>query len=267
MSKQRKTAKKAASLSMAPRDSSQTILLENVAFWKFSADNVKELVDRAETKADRLLEHSLRADGTALTSEDVKNMESPRTVMALAGLAMDLRNGLSTSANSYRQLVAFISFRQPNKKSITQGLLLSGFSAPRASEIIKIAFGPADVLTRFLEGGAGWWEALRLARAKPEAATNPQTSGSGNSSTTTTETTAEPADPAEPHPLLSNPLTTGVFQHYTTAMGVPMVGFQATVPLADAPEMGFNVTALNQPLVFCTQIKGFGTVMVSVKRI
>jgi len=239
-------------------------LLSVEPVWKFTADSLSSLADYAENQADALLRHQLSPDGTELKKETVQAMEKPLQALAIGHLGMNLRNGMVKAANSYRQLVAYISFRQPDKKTITAGLLTAGFPNSRVSEIIRLAFAPEDVLTAFLRGDRSFWDSLKLARGTSDDAKKPTPAGGAASSATATNADAVFAANNQ-HPLLTNQLATCVFNRYATATGIPMLEVKATIPLGDTT--GFDKTTLLAALSYLTQVDGFGGFVATFKRI
>jgi len=234
-------------------------------FWTYNADSLKELSDKTKERANLLLQNQIRADGSTLASADIAAQDNPLQTMAVNVLGMELRNGLQDSANAYRKIVAFISFEQCSKKAITAGLLGAGFNKSRVSEIIRLAQAPANVLQTFLKGEAGWWDSLKLARAKPDSdkpITPTPAEGEGG-------TAPESSGPAPSGPtcngedLYTHQLTEALINYYTTATGIPMLEVKLLVPIGTPEKL--DKLGLVPGATFSTNVKGYGTVSATVK--
>lgn len=232
-------------------------------FWAYNADSLKELSDATKARANLLLENSLKADGTTLTAEQVAGLDNPLQAMSVNVLGMDLRNGMQDSANAYRRIVAFISFEQCSKKAITSGLLAAGFNKSRVSEIIRLAQAPANVLQTFLKGEAGWWDSLKLARAKPDdqgPIRKTPANGDGEQNGAGEPLSGPSCDGKD---LYTHELTAAAINYYTTATGIPMLEVKIQVPIG-TPQ-GFDKLGLVPGATFATQVKGYGTVSATLK--
>jgi len=240
----------------------EQIPIFNENFWRYNADTIGVLTDTAEGRASKLLEASLRPDGSPLTAADTASMSHPLHAMAAADIAHQVKTGMQVTANKYRQLVAYLALRQLAKDDIRAGLAIAGFGKERTSEIIRVLTSPEDVLKRFLEGAEGWWDTLRLARnnGKPAEPTTVNEQGAASHRATNSPPETPPSTS-----ITENPLTDAKFDLYNSATGVPMLGVKVQVPLGT--HEGYETGSFLVPVEFCTKIPGFGTMVVTMKRV
>ena len=150
---------------------------------------------------------------------------------------------------------------------------LAEFPASRVSEILRIVSAPEDVLNRFLNGTAGYWETVKLARVKDSPVAIPAATPS-TAAPAENNATEEPEDdthergtftPTEEHPIFSHELFHHSEEQYVTATGIPMASVQLTVPLGDAHS--FDKVLLLKPARLVVSLAGFGNLCITLQRL